>query len=192
MFAEKTSMVQVGPSTALALAGKKRKEPKIDLKTLRIHLQYNKHTGDFKWIKVNKHHNEKSLLTAGVKTNGYVVIQVLGVKFKAHRLAWLFTFGYMPEIIDHINGDGFDNRICNLRDVTHLENAQNHRRIKSNAELKKSKLPTGVKLLKSGRYQARATSSGKCFALGSYKTIEEAHERYREFTRKMHSNPAVS
>lgn len=191
MFAEKIFMEHVGPSTAVALAGKKRKEPKIDPQKIKRCLSYNHETGDFTWIGINKHHKEKSGLKAGVVSNGYVVIQVYGVKFRAHRLAWLFVFGYMPEIVDHINGITIDNRIANLRDVTSLENAQNHKKIKSDISLKKSGLPVGVKLLKSGLYQARATVSGKCYALGSFKTAGEAHEKYREFTKRKHDNPAV-
>lgn len=70
---------------------------------------------------------------------GYISIgfSLAGVKkiYLAHRLAWLYVFGEMPDgQIDHINGDKTDNRIENLRVVNHLENHKNtklHSRNKS-------------------------------------------------------------
>lgn len=44
---------------------------------------------------------------------------------KAHRVAWAIYYGEWPEHIDHINGDTLDNRICNLRSVSHRENMMN-------------------------------------------------------------------
>jgi hypothetical protein len=48
-------------------------------------------------------------------------------QFKAHRVAWAIHYGEWPDEIDHINGDPTDNRIENLRNVTHRENARNRR-----------------------------------------------------------------
>lgn len=44
----------------------------------------------------------------------------------AHRLAWyLHTGEQPPKVIDHIKGDGFDNRWCNLRAATTSSNQMN-------------------------------------------------------------------
>lgn len=57
--------------------------------------------------------------------HGYRYGTILGRPFFAHRCAWAIYHGYWPTIIDHINRIRDDNRIANLREVTHKENRQN-------------------------------------------------------------------
>jgi hypothetical protein len=60
------------------------------------------------------------------RDDGYVYLYVDGKQYAAHRIIWKLHTGEDPiEVIDHINGDKSDNRIVNLRDVSHLENARN-------------------------------------------------------------------
>ena len=43
-----------------------------------------------------------------------------------HRVVWAWHHGRLPTMqIDHINGNGFDNRIGNLREVSQSENNMN-------------------------------------------------------------------
>lgn len=62
----------------------------------------------------------------------YIGIKVLGIPYRAHTLAWLYIYGYMPLIIDHIDHNGLNNAILNLRDSTHMENQQNRPMQKNN------------------------------------------------------------
>lgn len=63
--------------------------------------------------------------------NGYVVCRIEGKTRFAHRVIWKIVHGEDPDVIDHINGDPSDNRICNLRSVRQKINSRNSR-IRSN------------------------------------------------------------
>ena len=51
---------------------------------------------------------------------------------KNHQLAWFLTYSEWAKEIDHIDGDGLNNRLNNLRAVTRTENSRNHRKAKNN------------------------------------------------------------
>lgn len=114
---------------------------------------------------------------------GYDGIKIDGQMYLAHRLAWLYVHGDMPDgQIDHINGIKTDNRIANLRVVTLAVNVQNKRTAQKNNQ---SGL-LGVSVRKSG-FQAKIKINRKTIYLGHFKTAELAHEAYLEAKRKVHS-----
>lgn len=97
-------------------------------------LSYDPETGIFRW-KVDRGSKIKAGSIAGSvpgNPNPYVNIKIDWVLYKAHRLAWLIMRGYMPESIDHIDGDGANNRWCNLRECTMTQNKGNSRIYKNN------------------------------------------------------------
>lgn len=71
--------------------------------------------------------------------------------------------------VDHINGNKWDNRKCNLRIVTHADNMKNRKLDKRN----KSGY-TGVKKTKIGTWNAQIYCNGRYINLGTYETKEEA------------------
>ena len=47
------------------------------------------------------------------------------IHFLYHRAVWAVVHGYLPVVIDHINGNPYDNRLENLREVSASENNKN-------------------------------------------------------------------
>lgn len=91
---------------------------------LQSQLHYNTETGIFTWIKSKKGIFANTI--AGTKRkNGYIIICINQKDYRAHRLAWLYMHGYIPEYIDHINGVKDDNCLSNLRPATKQQNAYN-------------------------------------------------------------------
>ena len=71
---------------------------------------------------------KKNSKRAGTKHHtGYIQIGYLGKLYNAHRIIFLMYCGYLPTVIDHINGDRSDNRIENLRAASWTKNLQNMR-----------------------------------------------------------------
>lgn len=58
---------------------------------------------------------------------GYQALCVGHKKVYAHRAAWMHVHGDIPDglVIDHIDGDGLNNRLVNLRLVTRSINQRN-------------------------------------------------------------------
>lgn len=138
----------------------------ITQKELKSKLQYNPDTGVFTWVKRN-------VVAGSLNNTGYIHIKINQKAYLAHRLAWLYIYGEWPNIIDHISGNKIDNKINNLRNVTHrqnLQNSNNHR----NGKL------VGVKK-QNNKFQARITINKKQIYLGTYDTAPEAYEKYLNF-----------
>jgi hypothetical protein len=82
--------------------------------------------------------------------------------------------------VDHINGDGLDNRRCNLRLCTHAENIRNSKTRRDNTSGYK-----GVYLLKHDRKWCACLSvNGVTRHLGRFTTPEAAARAYNEAAEK--------
>lgn len=84
--------------------------------------------------------------------------------------------------VDHINGDGLDNRRANLRLASLSENNRNQRLAARNT--------SGFKGVtwhaRQQRWQAQIKSGGKCFYLGLFDNRQEAHAAYCDAAKRMH------
>ena len=101
----------------------------------------------------------------------YRLVGIDGKAYLTHRLVWFLTFGTWPkEEIDHWNGNGLDNRLSNLREVTHQENHRNKRMLVNNTSG-----VTGVCWVKSRRkWYAQIMVAGKDINLGYFDNLQDA------------------
>ena len=110
---------------------------------------------------------------AGSVTNfGYRDAHYDGKHYLAHRIIWEMHNGPIPEgaEIDHMNHNRLDNRIENLRLVSHSENQKNQKAHRMNTSG-----VTGVHWCKSRcKWVARITVDGKHINLGGFDSKDSA------------------
>lgn len=142
----------------------------LSLERLYEVLSYDADTGRFAWRVKHAH----SHLIAGTNDYyGYRVIRIDGVLYKAHRLAWLYTYGEWPtKGLDHKNQVKDDNRIANLREATQSENMHNVPLRAGN----KSGVSGVVWRSDRNKWNARIKVGYKTFNLGLYTDMADAIE----------------
>ena len=97
-----------------------------------------------------------------------------------HHAIFLLHHGFLPKIIDHIDGDSTNNKIENLRAATQSKNMGNSRMKSTNTSGYK-----GVTYRKdTNKWQAAVMINGKHISLGSHLTKEDAAEAYRQGSMK--------
>ena len=135
--------------------------------------------------------NNRGRIRAGdeagcVRPDGYMRVRINFVSYYAHRIVFLMHHGYMPQNIDHINGNRSYNRIENLRECTPSQNQKNRK-----PEASKSGIKGVIWNKDRNSWTVRVTINGKSKYIGSFKDIDlaelvaiEAREKHHgEFVR---------
>lgn len=157
---------------------------------LRERLIYDQKTGDFIWKRrkgesadIKRWNGRNAHKLAGSCCSGYVKISVDGQKYLAHRLAWAYFYDKWPDKgIDHIDLDGLNNSILNLREADQSQNMMNYGAKRTNTSGAK-----GVTFLKKhNSYKAAIQVKGVTYHLGLFKELGLAAEAYRKAALELH------
>lgn len=138
---------------------------------------YNEETGELFW----KHPTAKRI-KAGDKAgsplhNRYMQVFVHNHSYRVHRIVWLMIYGSFPKgFIDHIDHNGFNNKLYNLREVTVEENNKNISLPKNNTSG-----VIGVSFNKRrGKWFAQIRSNKKKYYLGLFDSFLDAVKARKE------------
>lgn len=147
---------------------------------------YDMSAGVFTWREEPRPVGGRIGLVAGtVRRTGYRFIKVPGYRqIGAHRLAWIYVYGGIPEglEVDHRDGNPSNNRIGNLRLATSSQQKQNKRVQRNNQSGLKGAFYHSCHRGKKWRSQIKA--GGAVIFLGYYDTAEAAHTAYAEACKR--------
>lgn len=121
-------------------------------------------------------------VAASYHERGYKTIRLNRKPYLAHRMAWLYVYGVLPVVIDHINGITDDNRIVNLRNVGHSHNQINTKLSSRN----KSGFRGVCWNKKDKAWKVTAGFNGVAHHLGCFKDKLMAAKAYSDFAMAHH------
>lgn len=123
-----------------------------------------------------------------VHPNGYFRTMVNGKFQSNHRITFLWHYGYLPEYVDHIDGDKLNNKLENLRPVNAKQNQQNSKLSCKNL--------SGYKNVsfcpQTKKWVVKISVNGKRKTIGRYHDIELADLVAEESRTKYHGEYARS
>jgi HNH endonuclease/AP2 domain len=151
-------------------------------KYLKEILNYDPLTGVFTW-NVNRIANKiKGQIAGTLDKDGYRQIGINSKVYKAHQLAWLYVYGYLPKEIDHIHGIKDDNRISELREATSSQNKCNKPKRKDNTSGFK-----GVTWHKGAKkWMTQIGINKRSYFLGYFDTPEKAALAFNKAAIELH------
>jgi hypothetical protein len=143
---------------------------------LRALLLYRPYSGIFVWRVSPAKGVPAGTVAGSLHPSGHVYISIKRRLYAAHRLAWLYQYGHWPaSFVDHINGDGSDNRLSNLRLLDRTKNLQAARKARADS---RSGLLGACYRKDVNKWQARIQRDHVSVSLGLYDSAEEAHLVY--------------
>jgi hypothetical protein len=111
------------------------------------------------------------------KHHRYPRVVIDNKPYAMHRIIFLWHHGYLPKVTDHIDGDRLNNRIENLREVTHQQNSLNKKRDRNSASPYKGVKPSS-RARKNGfvPWEVSVSVNKKQVHLGTFDDIEVANQ----------------
>ena len=139
--------------------------------------------GEIYW-RVDRGWNKTTGKVAGGKSvaSGYRVCSIGNKNELVHRIIFMMHNGYLPEEIDHIDGNPLNNRIENLREANRKTNGQNRKTQTNNT--------SGVKNVSwhksAGKWNVRVEVNRKRHNFGLFDDLELAELVAIEARNKYH------
>jgi|TARA_R110002074_G_scaffold385163_1_gene566161 hypothetical protein len=127
-------------------------------------------------------HKKGEIIKGEITTAGYRRIAFGKYKMREHRLIYLMCHGFLPAMLDHVDGDKLNNKIENLRACSNSQNQFNSKVPRNNT--------TGFKGIlfnkKENRYFGRVRVSGKQYNTKRTKSLTEAVLLLRNLRENLH------
>lgn len=147
-----------------------------------LHQLFEYKDGELYW-KINSANNVKVGYSAGSFNNrGYKIVGINKKTYRIHRLIYLMFYGYLPKILDHKDGNKFNNKIENLRKANNSQNQQNRIIQKNNK--------SGIKNVdwhkKTAKWRVSIQVNKKRNFIGSFKDLKLADLVAIEARNKYH------
>ena len=158
------------------------KTPALTQERLQEILHYDTRSGEFRWRTQDELAHRRGAIAGCSMRSDYWCIHVDGRSYRAHQLAWLYMTGeWGRPLIEHRDGDPFNNRWRNLRLANCLHNVS-----RSPPRRRERSVFAGIALdRRSGQWTANISQGERVYCLGRFPTNEAAHEAYAIAARLM-------
>lgn len=152
---------------------------KITQEELKARLNYNPDTGIFTWKANTRGRKFNGTVAGGYDSDGYVVICINYISYKAHQLAYLYMTGDWIDQVDHKDTVKYNNKWDNLRPASNSGNGHNKGLLTTNT--------SGVKGVSyhRGRWKIRVELNGVRYNGGSFVTLEAAAQAVKELRESL-------
>jgi hypothetical protein len=137
--------------------------------------------GELYWKDENGNKGEKVPIDY-VDKDSYKRITIDGIRYRQHRVIFLYHHGYLPKQVDHEDENKTNNLISNLRDATNAQNSWNTGKISTNSSGYK-----GVYFdKKTKKWRGQVKCNEKKYSTKRYDTIEEAVKEIMQLREQLH------
>jgi hypothetical protein len=121
----------------------------------------------FNYIDGEIYRKSNNKLCLSISSNGYKRVFINGKNYYTHRIIYLAQYGYMPDQIDHIDGNTLNNRIENLREASYQDNNRNRKKSIRN----KSGYKNVIYVKKTGKWRVQFSINKKTISIGSFENL---------------------